>query len=40
MTTVQPARREQILSEAARLFARKGVAATTVREIGDAVGLL
>jgi AcrR family transcriptional regulator len=40
MTTMQPARREQILSEAARLFARKGVAATTVREIGDAVGLL
>jgi AcrR family transcriptional regulator len=40
MTTVQPARREQILGEAARLFAHKGVAATTVREIGDAVGLL
>src|SRR5579862_6603420 len=40
MTTVQPARRDQILAEAARLFARKGVAATTVREIGDAVGLL
>jgi TetR/AcrR family transcriptional regulator, cholesterol catabolism regulator len=40
MTTVQPARREQILTEAARLFAGKGVSATTVREIGDAVGLL
>jgi TetR/AcrR family transcriptional regulator, cholesterol catabolism regulator len=40
MTAVQPARREQILAEAAKLFARKGVAATTVREIGDAVGLL
>jgi AcrR family transcriptional regulator len=33
-------RRDVILAEAARLFARKGVAATTVREIGDAAGIL
>jgi AcrR family transcriptional regulator len=33
-------RREVILSEAAALFARKGVAATTVREIADASGIL
>lgn len=34
-----PARRELILAEAASLFARKGVAATTVREIADAVDI-
>ena len=34
------ARREQILSEAARLFGRRGYHATTMREIGDASGLL
>ena len=33
-------RRERILASAAKLFARKGVAATTVREIGDDVGIL
>ena len=33
-------RHEQILTVAAGLFARKGVAATTVREIADAVGIL
>jgi TetR/AcrR family transcriptional regulator, cholesterol catabolism regulator len=33
-------RREVILAEAAKLFARKGVSATTVREIGDAAGIL
>jgi len=32
-------RREQILAESARLFASKGFAATTVREISDAVGM-
>ena len=33
-------RHAQILAVAARLFARKGVAATTVREIADEVGIL
>ena len=33
------ARREEILASAAELFARKGIKATTVREIGDAVGV-
>ena len=33
-------RHEQILAVAATLFARKGVAATTVREIADEVGIL
>jgi TetR/AcrR family transcriptional regulator, cholesterol catabolism regulator len=33
-------RRQLILERAAELFARKGVAPTTVREIGDAVGIL
>jgi AcrR family transcriptional regulator len=33
-------RHEQILEVAARLFAHKGVAATTVREIADEVGIL
>ena len=35
-----PDRREVILREAAELFARQGVAATTVREIADAAGIL
>lgn len=34
------ARREEILKVAAEVFARRGVAATTVREIADAVGIL
>lgn len=33
-------RREHIVGSAAELFARKGIAATTVREIADAVGML
>lgn len=33
-------RRERILASAAALFARKGVAATTVREIAEDVGML
>lgn len=33
-------RRDEILERAAELFATKGIAATTVREIGDAVGML
>ena len=33
-------RRREILSRAAALFARKGVASTTVREIADEVGIL
>ena len=33
-------RREVILAQAGKLFARKGVSATTVREIGDAAGIL
>jgi TetR/AcrR family transcriptional regulator, cholesterol catabolism regulator len=33
-------RRDVILDKAAQLFAAKGVAATTVREIADSVGLL
>lgn len=33
-------RRERILASAAALFARKGVAATTVREIANEVGIL
>jgi len=32
-------RREAILAESARLFSDRGIAATTIREIGDAVGL-
>lgn len=34
-----PSRRAGILTESARLFAERGVAATSIREIGDAVGL-
>jgi TetR/AcrR family transcriptional regulator, cholesterol catabolism regulator len=33
-------RRELILTRAAEMFARKGIGATTVREIADAVGVL
>jgi AcrR family transcriptional regulator len=33
-------RRERILASAAQLFAQKGVAATTVRQIADEVGIL
>jgi AcrR family transcriptional regulator len=33
-------RRERILASAAGLFARKGISATTVREIADEVGML
>lgn len=39
-TEVVTARRRQILDCAAELFARQGVAATTVRQIGEAVGML
>ena len=35
-----PDRRTIILDKAAELFARKGISATTVREIGDAAGIL
>lgn len=38
--TESQSRRAQILASAAELFARKGVSATTVREIADAVGVL
>lgn len=38
--TEAPARRDEILAVAAELFARKGIKATTVREIADAVGVL
>jgi AcrR family transcriptional regulator len=38
--TETTARRDEILAAAAVLFARKGIRATTVREIGDAVGVL
>lgn len=34
-----PGRREVILAESARLFSDRGIAATTIREIGEAVGL-
>lgn len=40
MPREQPDRRARILSSAAALFARKGVSATTVREIADEVGIL
>jgi TetR/AcrR family transcriptional regulator, cholesterol catabolism regulator len=39
-TTEPQSRRDQILLTAAELFARKGVGATTVREIADSVGVL
>src|SRR5215469_2636150 len=38
--TEAPARRDESLAVAAELFARKGIKATTVREIADAVGVL
>jgi AcrR family transcriptional regulator len=38
--TVPLDRRELILAQAAELFARQGVASTTVREIADAAGIL
>ena len=39
--TVEPtARREEILAIATRIFADKGYAGTTVREIADAAGIL
>jgi TetR/AcrR family transcriptional regulator, cholesterol catabolism regulator len=38
--TEPQSRRAQILASAAELFARKGISATTVREIADAVGVL
>jgi TetR/AcrR family transcriptional regulator, cholesterol catabolism regulator len=40
MSPVPADRHQQILTVAAALFARKGVAATTVREIADDVGIL
>lgn len=39
ISVASPDRREQILESSAELFARKGVATTTVREIGDAAGV-
>jgi TetR/AcrR family transcriptional regulator, cholesterol catabolism regulator len=36
----ESARRKEILAKSAQLFAERGVAATTVREIADAVGML
>ena len=38
--TEQQTRRTLILASAARLFAQKGIAGTTVREIADSVGVL
>ncbi|MEO7236400.1 MAG: TetR/AcrR family transcriptional regulator [Lapillicoccus sp.] len=40
MATAPHDRRAMILDEAAGLFARQGIAGTTVREIADAVGIL
>lgn len=39
VTTTTPDRRAQILDSSAELFARKGVAGTTVRDIGEAAGV-
>jgi AcrR family transcriptional regulator len=39
-TAPETTRRDEIMARAAELFARNGIAATTVREIGDAVGML
>src|SRR5689334_24003451 len=36
----EPSRREELLAIAARLFAEKGLRATTVRDIADAAGIL
>jgi AcrR family transcriptional regulator len=38
--TSAPTRRDQILEEAARLFGRRGYHATSMRDIGQATGLL
>jgi TetR/AcrR family transcriptional regulator, cholesterol catabolism regulator len=40
MTAESQDRRSLIVSSAAEMFARKGIGATTVREIADAVGVL
>jgi AcrR family transcriptional regulator len=40
MAVKAPARRDQILEEAARLFGRRGYHATSMRDIGDAAGIL
>jgi AcrR family transcriptional regulator len=40
MPAPNPERRGQILRAAATLFARKGIASTTVRDIGEAAGVL
>lgn len=40
MRTSAPTRRDQILEEAARLFGRRGYHATSMRDIGQATGLL
>lgn len=39
-TAAGAARRDQILEEASRLFGRRGYHATSMRDIGDAAGLL
>lgn len=38
--TTPPVRRDEIMARAAQLFARKGIAGTTVRDIGEVTGLL
>jgi AcrR family transcriptional regulator len=40
MAVKAPARRDQILEEAARLFGRRGYHATSMRDIGEAAGIL
>ena len=40
MAVKAPARRDQILEKAARLFGRRGYHATSMRDIGDAAGIL
>ncbi|MDN5896184.1 MAG: TetR/AcrR family transcriptional regulator [Nocardioides sp.] len=40
MPAPNPKRSEQILAAATELFARKGIAKTTVRDIGEAAGVL
>jgi AcrR family transcriptional regulator len=39
-TALRPTRKEQILEEAARLFGRRGYHATSMRDIGEATGML
>ena len=39
-TALRPPRKEQILEEAARLFGRRGYHATSMRDIGEATGML